>query len=68
VLLESTVTGFNAGGGGISIVDHSVTTSVARAGSTPQVDAAIATNAAATRSRHSRRHAALLFAYQKDQI
>jgi hypothetical protein len=50
VLLGSTVTGFNVGGGGIWIVDHSATTSVACAGMAPQLDAAITTDAAFKRN------------------
>src|SRR5215813_10071052 len=46
VLLGSTLAGFNVGGGGISIVDHSLTTSAARAGIAPWIDAAIITDAA----------------------
>jgi len=47
--LGSTVTGFKVGADGISIVDHSETTSAARAGIAPYIDATITKDAAPKR-------------------
>src|SRR5262245_18732833 len=51
VLLESIVTGFKVGGGGICIVNHSVTTSVARTGVVLKSAAAITTDTTLRRSQ-----------------